>query len=350
MSPQSSRPKPKYRESKETYNQKYVTRVASSPIASEELETVEGHLGDIFHENGSVSLCCHPSFRPYWQRYTLMAPAPQHEDGVTVYQYADISDYANKETAVYFVSGGSNETDHRHGYTDRHLGFYINRKWHVLHDGRPNLQRYRFAAKALRVPESEATDWSIISLVAAHRRLCDAMEARIGGEVTWREHGLPLCHLFRAVFVVADDLVLPEECPVQPGPDYTGPEEDWKVRTAWLEWLMPECAVLIVRTRDDAHLSRPVSFERLIGEGKTVPLGLEERKLAQESSVVRVKIDVALRFLFDLQAEEEAAIPDLQQKSSMITEERKRACHAWVESVLQYGSLEEVGVDGNHFA
>lgn len=112
---------------------------------------------------------------------------------------------------------------------------------------------------------------------------------------------------------------------------------------------MPECSVLMVRTGDDAHLSRPVSFERLIREGKTIPLGLEERKLAKEFGVVRVKIGVAMRFLFDLQAEEEAAIPSLRQVSAILTEECKRACHAWVESVLQHASLREVGVDGNWF-
>ncbi|KAI1805869.1 hypothetical protein F4811DRAFT_551522 [Daldinia bambusicola] len=98
----------------------------------------------------------------------------------------------------------------------------------------------------------------------------------------------------------------------------------------------------MVRTGDDAHLSRPVSFERLVGEGKTTPLALKEGKLAKE-------FGVAMRFLFDLQAEEEATIPSLRQVSATLTEERERACHAWVESVLQYASLREVGVDGNGF-
>lgn len=112
---------------------------------------------------------------------------------------------------------------------------------------------------------------------------------------------------------------------------------------------MPECSVLMVRTADDAHLSRPVSFEKLIREGETIPLGLEESRLAKEFGVVRVKLGVAMRFLFDLQAEEEAAVPRLRQESAILTEERERACQAWVESVLQHASLGEVGVDGNRF-
>ncbi|KAI1084214.1 hypothetical protein F5B20DRAFT_576352 [Whalleya microplaca] len=152
----------------------------------------------------------------------------------------------------------------------------------------------------------------------------------------------------KPVVLVADEHVVPMECPVQPIPEIRGHSQHWKV-AAWLERLMPECSVLVVRTGDDAYLSRPVSFERLIREGKTILPGLEEKELTKEFSVVRVKIDVAMRFLLDLQAEEEIAIPSLRQVSAMLTEERERACHAWVESVLQHASLREVGVNGNRF-
>lgn len=139
---------------------------------------------------------------------------------------------------MYFVGGGCSKpdsADHRHGYTDLRLGCYIYRTWHALHGGRPNLQRQHFFAKALRLPESEAASWNIPGLVAAHRRLCDVTAARLESEVvclrcedpasgafpppvetarTWCEHGLSLRHLFRAVFLVADEHVLPMECSV----------------------------------------------------------------------------------------------------------------------------------------
>lgn len=147
---------------------------------------------------------------------------------------------------MYFVGGGCSKPDsagHRHGYTDLRLGCYIYRAWHALHSGRPNLQRQHFFAKALRLPESEAASWNIPGLVAAHRLLCDVTAARLGSEVvrlrcedpasgafpppvetarTWCEHGLSLRHLFRAVFLVADEHVLPMECPVQPVPEIRG--------------------------------------------------------------------------------------------------------------------------------
>lgn len=359
------------------FNQKYAVRVASTPLTPEELELVRGHLEDIFHEEASLAMRLHDTFLEGWARNLGMAPAPQHQDIDSMKWFPDICDYANKHTAVYFVSGRSTHEnfdlrdwlDHRHGYLDHRLGCYIYRKWHELHGGRPNLQRWHFFAKSLRLPESEAASWTIPSLVAAHRRLCDATAARLESEVvhlrinyppyssfpvptettrTWREHGLSLHYLFRAVILLADENVLPVECPVRPNPNISGLQQLQTVGP-WLEQLMPECSVLLVRTGDDEHLSQPVSFEGLIKEGKTIPLGLEESKLANEFSVVRVKIDVAMRFLFDLQAQEEAATPRLREASAMLTKEREAGCHAWVESVLKHASIKEVGLDGNQF-
>ncbi|KAI4859911.1 hypothetical protein F4820DRAFT_438363 [Hypoxylon rubiginosum] len=370
MLPQDSYPGPTHLDDMD-FNQTYAARVASTPLTPEELGLVRGHLRDIFHEEASTLLRCDRSFLTGWTRHLEMASAPQHQDSGTMHWFPNICDYANKQTAVYFVGGGPkpDSVGHHHGYMDYRLGCYIYRTWHVLHGGRPNLQRQHFFAKALRLPKSEAASWSIPGLVAAHRRLCDAAAARLGSEVvrlrcadtasdafpqpvgtaqTWREHGLSLAHLFRAVVLVADEHVLPAECPVLPVPDISGHNQHWRV-AEWLEWLMPECSVLIVRTGDDAHLSRPVSFERLIREGKTIPLGVEESRLAKEFDVVRVKIGPAMRFLLRLQAQEEAAIPSLRQASAMLTEEREGACHAWAESVLQHASLKEVGVDGNRF-
>lgn len=226
------------------YNQTYAARAASTPLTPEELGLVRDHLGDMFHDEASTSL--------RWRRCP------------------DICDYANKQTAVYFVGGGSkpNSAGHRHGYLGHRLGCYIYRTWHALHGGRPNLQRHHFFAEALRVPESEAASWTIPGLVAAHPRLRDATAARLGSEVvrlrcedtasgawplpagtarTGCEHGLSLHRLFRAVVLVADEHVLPVECPVQPVPEIRGHNQAWKV-AACLERLMPECSVLMVRT------------------------------------------------------------------------------------------------------
>ncbi|KAI1097673.1 hypothetical protein F4804DRAFT_351275 [Jackrogersella minutella] len=370
MLPLDSYSGPEFMDS-ELYNQKYATRVVSTLLTPEELALVRGHLEDMFHEEACGSLRLHGNFRHCWARNLQMATVPSHQETDIMRWNPDVCDYANKLTAVYFVGSTPepNNAGERHGYVDFRLGCYIYRLWHALHHGRPNLQRQHFFAKALRLRESVAADWVIPDLVARHRRLCDATAAVFESQIvrlqcrdpakasfpqpdgrarTWRGHGLSLGHLFRAVVLVADDLVLPEECPIQPIPEFSGDNQGFKV-AAWLEWLMPECSVLMVRTGDDAHLSRPVSFERLVRGGNTIPLDLEEGRLAQEFDVVRVKVSVAMCFLFDLQAEEEAAIPSLRRELAVVTEERERACHDWVESVLRHASLKEVGLDGNKF-
>ncbi|KAI1392410.1 uncharacterized protein F4822DRAFT_425620 [Hypoxylon trugodes] len=298
------------------WNQKYVTCVASTLLTPEELELVRGHLEDRFHEEVCGRLRYRQTFLSGWARSLLMAPAPQYQFNVPICWSPDIFDYANKQTAVYFVGGGPNpeSVGHRHGYSDSRLGCYIYRLWYTLHGGRPNLQRQHFFAKALRLPKSEAADWIIPQLLVDHHRLCDATETCLENDV---------------VRLYCEDSA-----------NHNFPAAGWDGE---------DVAVLMVRTGNDVHLSRPVSFEGLVREGKTFPLGLEEGKLAEGFDVVRVKVAVAMRFLFDLQAREEAAIPSLRQESAELTEERERACHAWVESVLQHASLSEVGIDGNEF-
>ncbi|KAI0180991.1 hypothetical protein GGR52DRAFT_14164 [Hypoxylon sp. FL1284] len=353
-----------------SFNQKYVARAASTPLTPEELNIVRDLLRDIFHEQAFKHLRFYST--ALWNSWTrhrgLVAPAPQHQD--TVRWVPDVSDYANKLTALYFV--GDDSAGHRHGYNTCKMGSYIYRLWYSLHRGRPNSQRGHFFAKSLWFHDGEETSWTIPGIMAAHRRLCDATAARFDNEVvhlhrdqshatctsnlcpspaetaqTWREHGLSLHHLFRSVILVADEKVLPAECPLH----HLETDDDNESRDLllWLERLMPERSVLMVRTGDDAHLSHPISFEKLIKEGKTNPLGLEDGKLAEESDVVRVTVGVAVRFLVALQAEEEAAIPRLQQAAATLTEEREEACRAWVESVVRYASSNETGIDGNQF-
>ncbi|KAI1118258.1 hypothetical protein F5Y14DRAFT_399802 [Nemania sp. NC0429] len=61
-----------------------------------------------------------------------------------------------------------------------------------------------------------------------------------------------MVHLFRAVLLVADENVIPETFPVHELSD----DNTHREMAAWLERLMPECRVLMVRTGDDAHLSK----------------------------------------------------------------------------------------------
>ncbi|KAI1424853.1 hypothetical protein F5Y12DRAFT_785116 [Xylaria sp. FL1777] len=291
------------------FNQKHAHKAlnASNRLTMDELELV-------------------PPFSHGWSR-TLLMPKPAE----------------NKQTAVYFIDD-SHYSGHDHGYTDRRLGAYIYREWHRVHDGRPNLQRYNFFAKALQLTKS-LESFDVAAVIDIHRRLCNSMSAKLNKEAdiakTWREHGFTMGHLFRAVLLVADENVIPETCPVQPESELSD-DSTLKEMAAWLERLMPECRVLMVRTGDDAHLSRPVSFASLVD-----PLNSDQGDGSGQVDMVRVTVPVAIRFLHELQVQEEAAYLDLRRVADRMTEDRERACREWVDSVMRHA--EDVGMDGNMY-
>jgi len=345
-------------ESRAKFNQKYAHKAlnASNRLTMDELELVRRHLSDLFYEAAALRLRFQPPFSHGWSR-TLLMPKPA-EVSLRTYEL----DLWNKQTAVYFI-GDSHYSDFRHGYTDRRLGAYIYREWHRVHDGRPNLQRYNFFAKALQVTNS-LESFDVAAVIDIHRRLCNSMAAKLNKEVifryhflagevestnfpqadiakTWREHGFTMGHLFRAVLLVADENVIPETCPVQPESELSD-DSTLEEMAAWLERLMPECRVLMVRTGDDAHLSRPVSFASLVD-----PLNSDQGDGSGQVDMVRVTVPVAIRFLHELQVREEAAYLDLRRVADRMTEDRERACREWVDSVIRHA--EDVGMDGNMY-
>ncbi|KAJ3579619.1 hypothetical protein NPX13_g942 [Xylaria arbuscula] len=342
-------------ESRAKFHQKYAHKAlnASNRLTMDELELVRRHLSDLFYEAAALCLRFQPPFSYGWSRAGLMPPA-----GASLRKHE--LDLWNKQTAVYFI-GDSQYSGHDHGYTDGRLGAYIYREWHRVHDGRPNLQRYNFFAKALQVTKSSES-FDVAAVIDIHRQLCNSMSAELNKKVifrhrfraeevdstnlpqadiakTWSEHDFTMGHLFRAVLLVADENVIPKTCPVQPE---FGLDDDSTLQetAAWLERLMPECRVLMVRTGDDAHLSRPVSFASLVD-----PLDSDQGDGSGLVDMVRVTVPVAVRFLHELQVQEEAAYPDLRRVADLMTEDHERACREWVDSVMRHA--EDVGMDGN---
>ncbi|GAP91452.1 hypothetical protein SAMD00023353_6200310 [Rosellinia necatrix] len=339
------------------FNQKYAHKAlnASNRLTMDEIELVRRHLSDLFYEAAALCLRFQPPFSHGWTRRRLM---PEPEVSLRISEL----DLWNKQTAVYFI-GDSHCSGYDNGYTDGRLGAYIYREWHRVHDGRPNLQRYNFFAKALHVTKS-LESFDVAAVIDTHRRLCNSMSARLNEEVifryhflvremkrkyypqadiakTWREHGFTMGHLFRAVLLVADENVFPETCPVQPESELND-DSTLKEIAAWLERLMPECRVLMVRTGDDAHLSRPVSFASLVD-----PSNSDQGDGSGQVDMVRVTVPVAIRFLHELQVQEEAAYLDLRRVADRMTEERESACREWVDSVMRHA--EDVGMDGNEY-
>lgn len=167
-------------ESRAQFNQKYAHKAlnASNRLTMDELELVRRHLSDLFYEAAALRLRFQPPFSHGWSRMLLM-PKPAE-----VSLRTNELDLWNKQTAVYFI-GDSHYSSHDHRYTDRRLGAYIYREWHRVHDGRPNLQRYNFFAKALQVTKS-LESFDVAAVIDIHRRLCKSMSAKLNKEVIFR--------------------------------------------------------------------------------------------------------------------------------------------------------------------
>lgn len=301
--------------------------------------------------------------------------------------------YLNKHVAVYFETSSSFKRGY---YEDRKLSRYITHLWYRMHGGRPPLQRHHFFGKAIcfgdryfgcDVPEKRPQ--SIFPHVRSfHERLCRSLSSRLDDLVTfdrwksldfwpmpdtktqtWREHGLDLGHLFRALFMVVDDQVLEEEslkepvltfqdhldvdnCDAPGKIDYCPIElqnEDGGVqyRERCAERVTHKFTVLLVRTGDDQHLSSPISFQQLLETGQALNVNRTDIGGDFEGDVVRVKVGVAVQFILSLVWKEEAAFPDLRKAAEALREEQEVGCKQWVERVLEYA--DKVGVDANGF-
>lgn len=102
-----------------------------------------------------------------------------------------------------------------------------------------------------------------------------------------------LLPLYRAIFVVLDERVVPTEIepqvPIQ------------------LDQQVQRQHVLMVLTGDEKGLSAPISFDAI--RSQSLPLG--KAGTPDDVDIIRVPLRTAVRFIADLQRKEEEAFPDL---------------------------------------
>jgi hypothetical protein len=119
----------------------------------------------------------------------------------------------------------------------------------------------------------------------------------------------------------------------------------------WKQWrevaIAEELQVLLVKTGDEGHLSAPISFQDLIDGGQTLNVNRHDVESGIEGGVVRVKIDVALQFIFDLLAREMHALPHIRQEFDHLEAEQREGCVKWVENTVRYG--EDIGMDNSYY-
>ncbi|KAH7169896.1 hypothetical protein EDB81DRAFT_774053 [Dactylonectria macrodidyma] len=336
---------------------------------------IRNELEAIFYEETASYLRQGEPFRLGWRGDGRMTTFNGRRLVKTVFKKrrnaGELFEYLNKEIMIYF------QGDSGDGGQDDGLGRYIYREWLRLHGGRPPFQRHRFFAKPICF--GERGPQLLQDFSEFHQSLYDGISTELDVLVdfyparpqprarvkpksithkrpifgprpskriqSWRDHGFVLGHLFQALYMVVDDQVR------------TGNEEKYRAKLPHedgllytherCEYNLSQCTVLLVKTGNEAHLHSPISFQSLFDAGLVLDVNRQDYKGAAEDVVVRVKVDVAVRFVWDVLREEQKALENLRQAAQALVEEQEELCRKWVEKVMEHAR--GVGIEENGY-
>ncbi|KAF5709490.1 hypothetical protein FGLOB1_5890 [Fusarium globosum] len=152
--------------------------------------------------------------------------------------------------------------------------------------------------------------------------------------------------LFRAIYMVMDDQSLTGYTKT---PHVSERENrDWMALRSQLRAnQVSGHTVLLVMTGDDSHLSS-VSFLPLFDAGLALNANREDYQDEEEPRVVRVKIDDAIRFIWDLLMTEVSCNKENLDLAENLRQEQDMHCQAWVSKVVEHA--QEVGIDTNGYS
>ncbi len=166
-----------------------------------------------------------------------------------------------------------------------------------------------YFAKPIHIKTSADSPMNVQELIDVHREICETVAEKMYNKAQidtrndigrWPrfpcKHGqnytvLPLCCAVMAVFD-------------QP-------------HTAQENGTLPKPNVLLVRTGDEERLSKPINFAPLVHDAlppgrSDLPLSASVQDMKSEDiRALRVTLDIGVKFLYDLQKQEEVAYPDL---------------------------------------
>ncbi|KAF5549049.1 hypothetical protein FMEXI_4391 [Fusarium mexicanum] len=279
-----------------------------------------------------------------------------------------LDDWLNKELMVYFEHRSVDISD------SQRIARYIFREWLRLHNGRPFFQRGGFLGKPLLLGKNGPQNLEELSIfhsdlsqfLSTHAEhlveftrgtnWCSSYPGieppkdETPGDIrSWREHGYHMSHLFRALYLVVDKQSLPEITGIcyQP-PGLEGYDRIHKLDQR-VEKEVEQCTILLVNTGDDAHVSSPISFLPLFEAGLATNVDRDDYTSGprDEETAVRVKLDVAVRFVWDLLQMEKEFFDELKKRDQMLEEEQDTRFQAWLEDVVSHS--EEAGMDHNLF-
>ncbi|KAI1453632.1 hypothetical protein F4805DRAFT_469919 [Annulohypoxylon moriforme] len=367
------------------YDQRYVQSPTAEPLSEDMERLVRSELATKFYECMAYSLMCTLKFRYGWDpwsvsaRHMLVIKRPRLPPEMFVPRSRrlrrQLLGFADTHVAFY-VESIDYAFKPGEEFSVKWLGRYVWRAWFHRHGGRPPFLGHQKFAKPIGLNGN--THGEIQKLREFHRSLCDAVSIGLDQQEfpkistraptlrmrlenkkpdppppqelrTYKERGRELAHLFRAIVIVVDDQALryrdPDTCRPVPMPHL--PKRVFADREKEQDWIVSQYSVLLCKTGDDAHISSPINFQHLYDSGKAFPVNRPDCRDDEAINVVRVKIDTALEFVFDLIQREREAIPSLGSAADMEDRQHSEACEKWVDGVMAHAG--RVGIDKNGF-
>jgi len=268
-----------------------------------------------------------------------------------------ILDFLNKEFMVYFEEKPSSHTSYGK------FGRYIYRAWLQLYNGRPPFQRGGFLAKPMRFGKNGVQ--GLDDLSKYHQRLSARLTAEMDTRLqfkmcqfkldevahyrplpsakiqTFRQHRYLMRPLFRALFMVLDNQTSVSDDSSRPVRRGNEDYFDWRQRR-WVHEIS-QYSVLLVKTGDEATLSSPISFLSLFDAGLAVVVNRSDYQDGIEPTAVRVRLDTAIQFIWDLLERERKASKEINQVQKELVREQNEFCQLWVYRLIS--KVKEFGLD-----
>ncbi|EXL41976.1 hypothetical protein FOCG_15334 [Fusarium oxysporum f. sp. radicis-lycopersici 26381] len=231
-----------------------------------------------------------------------------------------------------------------------YLGRYLYLAWLHLHEGRPPFQGGGFFPKPFQIPKQTAE--SLDELSSFHRDLTHTLSVHLDDPVhfqqgrdhatiasqpvspsiqSFKDHCYLIRPLFRVIYMVVDDQALAEYTKPLPVPEREN--EDWMA--------------LRSQARFSSFFS-PINLLPLFDAGLALNVKRQDYQDQEKPMVVRVKLDDAIRFIYDrlimeLNCNKETA--DLAEK---LRQEQDMYCQAWLDKILYpaviFGSIAAGGI------
>ncbi|KAK1770031.1 hypothetical protein QBC33DRAFT_529974 [Phialemonium atrogriseum] len=362
-----------FRESCPSYDERYLKSRTIEPPSDDLVQLLRRELEDIFHERAAWERLQTNTYKIGWlpwhstwsefNRWSLDKQKLFTKRGGFP---GGLREFANKEVIIYFES-----QDHVLGFNAQKLGRYVYREWLRINGRRPPLFRHHAFAKDIWFDETCSNrPQNIPEITSFHKSFCDSASESLDEQATlhsgfdhynprgvhphiasrsWREHGFALGHLFRSLFMVVDDQVVAHTDPCPHWAEYPHGKPLYNLERR-VEWHTSQFTVLLIKTGDNAHLSAPICFQSLYDSAQALPVNrkdLTQGNRSIEDDVVRVKIGVAIQFVFDLLRMEQEALPHVLRAVETLKEELTRVCEHWVDRVLDHA--QQVGIDNNGF-